>query len=88
MNYYLFGTSQNDSETEGQIVASVIKTNATSVWAKMTQVLSKIFLLLRRIPRDVVRSVHRPWREVPLSLSDINETRIFYTDFLQKYTKI
>jgi hypothetical protein len=36
------------------MIIAVIKANATTVWARMTQILSKMFLILRRIQGDVV----------------------------------
>jgi hypothetical protein len=45
------------------------------------QLLSVTFLILRRIQRDIVINVHRSACEVPLLLSDFNETWVFSTDF-------
>jgi len=52
---------------------NIIKANATSVWAKMTQILSKISIIFGRIKRDVLRNVHRSPCEVPFVLSDTTE---------------
>jgi hypothetical protein len=47
------------------------------------QLLSKTFLLLKRIYRDIVINVKRLHAEYPLFLSDFNETWIFSTDLLK-----
>jgi hypothetical protein len=46
------------------------------------QLLSEIFLILRKILRDVTTCVHRSWGETkhPIFLSDFNQTWIFFTD--------
>jgi hypothetical protein len=45
------------------------------------QLLSEIFLILRRIQRDITINVHRSSCNVPLFLSDFNGTWISPTDF-------
>jgi hypothetical protein len=40
------------------------------------QLLSKTFLILRRIRRDIIINVHRSSCKVPLLLSDFNDTNI------------
>ena len=45
------------------------------------QLLSAIFLTLRRIQRDMIKNVYRSACEVPLCLLEFNETGIFSTDF-------
>jgi hypothetical protein len=46
--------------------------------------LSKTFLILRRIQRDIVITVKRLYVTYPLFLSDFIETWIFWTDFRKK----
>jgi hypothetical protein len=45
------------------------------------QILSEIFLILRKIERNVVMSVHSSACNVPLFLSDFSKTLIFWTEF-------
>ena len=45
--------------------------------------LSETFLILRRNERDVIINVYRSACEVPLLSSDLNEARVFLTDFRQ-----
>ena len=51
------------------------------------QILSEIFLILRRTERDVIVNVRRYSGKVLVILSDFNESRTFYTDF-SKTTQI
>ena len=51
------------------------------------QFLSETFLTLRRIRRDIIKSVHRSVCKVPVILSDFSETWIFSSDF-PKHTKM
>jgi hypothetical protein len=48
------------------------------------QLLSKTFLILRIIQRDIVKKSKGLHVKHPLFLADFNETRIFSTDFRKK----
>jgi len=50
------------------------------IWFSL-QFLSETFLILRRMERDMVKDVYRSFCQVPLFLSDFNETYIYWTDF-------
>ena len=52
--------------------------------------LSKAFLILRMIERDIIINVHRSSYKVPLLLSDLGETSIFWANFrkISNYMKI
>ena len=55
----------------------------TCVWFSL-QHLSRIFLILRKIKRDIVKNVEASPCKVPVFLSDFNETWILWTDFFKK----
>jgi hypothetical protein len=51
--------------------------NIKCVFWFSVQLLSEIFLMIRRIQWDIIINVHRSSCKVPLLLSDINETWVF-----------
>jgi hypothetical protein len=61
--------------------------NIKCVFRFYLQILSEIFLILRRIQRDIIINVHMSSCKVPLFLSDFNEAWIFSTEFrkIDKY---
>jgi len=55
--------------------------NIKCVFLFSVQLLSEIFLILRRIQRDIIINLHTSSRKYPLILSDFNKTWILLTDF-------
>jgi hypothetical protein len=65
----------------GTIVASKNIIDINYVFRFSVQLLSEIFFILRRMERDMVKNVCWCSREVPLFMSDFNESWIFSTVF-------
>jgi hypothetical protein len=59
---------------DGTIFGGKKLLNIKYVFCFYLQLLSEIFLILRRTERDRIKNVHRSSCKVPLLLSDFNET--------------
>jgi len=58
--------------------------NTECVFWFSLQRLSEIFLILRRIERDIIKNVYRSSCKVPVIFLDFNEIRIIFLDFRSK----